>query len=144
MQLVEQAGGAAAFFQSNIAVERDVKALIDAVISSFGRLDYAFNNAGIEQNPQPLPDQTHSIAGFARPCANEGLLVAAYCRYLGARRPEECTSRAASFIIRHAGMHTGGHAGDPGKALPVLSRLCGAFIRRFGNCQAASSARRTS
>jgi NAD(P)-dependent dehydrogenase (short-subunit alcohol dehydrogenase family) len=58
VQLVEQAGGAAAFFQSNLAVERDVKALIDAVISSFGRLDYAFNNAGIEQNPQPLPDQT--------------------------------------------------------------------------------------
>ena len=28
------------------------------MISSFGRLDYAFNNAGIEQNPQPLPDQT--------------------------------------------------------------------------------------
>lgn len=56
VQLVEQAGGAAAFFQSNVAAERDVKALIDAVISSFGRLDYAFNNAGIEQNPQPLPD----------------------------------------------------------------------------------------
>ena len=60
-------------------VDCDGKALIDAVISSFGRLDYAFNNAGIEQNPQPLPDQTYSIAGFARPCANEGLLVAAYC-----------------------------------------------------------------
>ena len=45
MQLVEQAGGAAAFFQSNITVDRDGKALIDAVISSFGRLDYAFNNA---------------------------------------------------------------------------------------------------
>ena len=28
------------------------------MISSFGRLDYAFNNAGIEQNAQPLPDQT--------------------------------------------------------------------------------------
>ena len=34
VQLIEQAGGAAAFFQSNVAAERDVKALIDAVISS--------------------------------------------------------------------------------------------------------------
>jgi NAD(P)-dependent dehydrogenase (short-subunit alcohol dehydrogenase family) len=58
VQLVEQAGGAAAFFRSNVAVERDVNALIDAMISSFGRLDYAFNNAGMEQNAQPLPDQT--------------------------------------------------------------------------------------
>ena len=32
--------------------------MIDAVISSFGRLDYAFNNAGIEQQAQSLPEQT--------------------------------------------------------------------------------------
>jgi NAD(P)-dependent dehydrogenase (short-subunit alcohol dehydrogenase family) len=60
VQLVEQAGGAAAFFRADVAVERDVDALIDGVISSFGRLDYAFNNAGIEQNAQPLPEQTEA------------------------------------------------------------------------------------
>jgi NAD(P)-dependent dehydrogenase (short-subunit alcohol dehydrogenase family) len=32
--------------------------MIDAVISSFGRLDCAFNNAGIEQQAQSLPEQT--------------------------------------------------------------------------------------
>jgi NAD(P)-dependent dehydrogenase (short-subunit alcohol dehydrogenase family) len=75
VQLVEQAGGAAAFFQSNVAAERDVKALIDAVISSFGRLDYAFNNAGIEQNAQPLPDQTMAINvnGFLRLRGQDGV-----------------------------------------------------------------------
>jgi NAD(P)-dependent dehydrogenase (short-subunit alcohol dehydrogenase family) len=58
VRLVEQAGGSAMFFRSDVALESDVKALIDAVISSFGRLDYAFNNAGIEQHAQSLPDQT--------------------------------------------------------------------------------------
>ncbi len=58
MWLVEQAGGAATFLRSNVVLESEVKALIDAVISSFGRLDYAFNNAGIEQQAQSLPEQT--------------------------------------------------------------------------------------
>ncbi len=58
VRLVEQAGGAATFFRADIVLESDVKAMIDSVISSFGRLDYAFNNAGIEQQAQSLPDQT--------------------------------------------------------------------------------------
>jgi NAD(P)-dependent dehydrogenase (short-subunit alcohol dehydrogenase family) len=58
MRLVEQAGGAAMFLRADIVLESDVKAMIDAVISSFGRLDYAFNNAGIEQQAQSLPEQT--------------------------------------------------------------------------------------
>ena len=57
VRLVEQAGGAATFFRSNVVLESDVKAMIDAVISSFGRLDYAFNNAGIEQQAQSLPER---------------------------------------------------------------------------------------
>ena len=43
------------FFGVNVALESEVKALIDAVISSFGRLDYAFNNAGIEQQAPRRP-----------------------------------------------------------------------------------------
>jgi NAD(P)-dependent dehydrogenase (short-subunit alcohol dehydrogenase family) len=58
MRLVEQVGGAATFLRSDVVVGSDVEAMIDAVISSFGRLDYAFNNAGVEQQAQSLPEQT--------------------------------------------------------------------------------------
>ncbi len=58
VRLAEQAGGTAAFFPSDAAVEQDVRALVDAVISTFGRLDYAVNNAGAEQQAQPLPEQS--------------------------------------------------------------------------------------
>jgi NAD(P)-dependent dehydrogenase (short-subunit alcohol dehydrogenase family) len=32
--------------------------MVAQVLARFGRLDYAFNNAGVEQAPTPLPDQT--------------------------------------------------------------------------------------
>jgi NAD(P)-dependent dehydrogenase (short-subunit alcohol dehydrogenase family) len=51
-------GGEAVFVQTDVSQERDVKALIERTLATFGRLDCAFNNAGIEQAPTPLPDQS--------------------------------------------------------------------------------------
>jgi NAD(P)-dependent dehydrogenase (short-subunit alcohol dehydrogenase family) len=39
-------------------MENDVKAALDKTIEVFGRLDYAFNIAGIEQPIMPLADLT--------------------------------------------------------------------------------------
>ncbi|HZG95138.1 MAG TPA: glucose 1-dehydrogenase [Mycobacteriales bacterium] len=39
-------GGQALFVQTDVTVESDVKNLVDAAVSEFGRLDGAFNNAG--------------------------------------------------------------------------------------------------
>jgi NAD(P)-dependent dehydrogenase (short-subunit alcohol dehydrogenase family) len=41
-------GGAAAFFRADVAKESEVKNAIDFVLSTHGRLDVAFNNAGVE------------------------------------------------------------------------------------------------
>lgn len=45
--LIKAAGGKAAFFQCNVADADQVKAMVAAAVTHFGRLDYAFNNAGI-------------------------------------------------------------------------------------------------
>jgi NAD(P)-dependent dehydrogenase (short-subunit alcohol dehydrogenase family) len=46
--LIRHAGGAAArFFRCDVSEEAQVAALVRAVTDSFGRLDYAHNNAGI-------------------------------------------------------------------------------------------------
>jgi NAD(P)-dependent dehydrogenase (short-subunit alcohol dehydrogenase family) len=53
-------GGKAIFVKTDVSQERDVKAMVEQTLATFGRLDYAFNNAGIEQVPTPLPEQTEA------------------------------------------------------------------------------------
>lgn len=45
---IEAAGGTARFVRADVAVEADVKNLVDQTVAAFGRLDIAFNNAGVE------------------------------------------------------------------------------------------------
>jgi len=56
--LVEKAGGQGLFVQADVSDEEQVKKLVETTVSHFGRLDIAFNNAGIEGTPGPLVDST--------------------------------------------------------------------------------------
>ncbi len=42
------AGGEATFVRADMAIESEIKALVEATVAIYGRLDIAFNNAGIE------------------------------------------------------------------------------------------------
>jgi NAD(P)-dependent dehydrogenase (short-subunit alcohol dehydrogenase family) len=57
---INASGGKAVFIKTDVSQERDVKAMVEQTLATFGRLDYAFNNAGIEQAPTPLPEQTEA------------------------------------------------------------------------------------
>ncbi len=46
--LIREAGGEALFMPCNVTLEADVQSLMARTIEAYGRLDYAFNNAGIE------------------------------------------------------------------------------------------------
>lgn len=48
LKQIEAAGSKGLFVQCDVSKTEDVKALIDQTIAAFGRIDYAFNNAGIE------------------------------------------------------------------------------------------------
>jgi NAD(P)-dependent dehydrogenase (short-subunit alcohol dehydrogenase family) len=45
---IKKFGGQAAFVQADVAKDSDVKAMVKFVVDKFGRLDIAFNNAGVE------------------------------------------------------------------------------------------------
>ncbi len=48
VKAIENAGGQALFVKTDVSREADVKALVDKTVATFGRLDFAFNNAGVE------------------------------------------------------------------------------------------------
>jgi NAD(P)-dependent dehydrogenase (short-subunit alcohol dehydrogenase family) len=48
-QAIRGAGGDATFVRCDVTNDADVRALVAQAIASYGRLDYAFNNAGIER-----------------------------------------------------------------------------------------------
>src|ERR1700730_476676 len=45
---IQQLGGAAAFIRADVAKDADVKTMVDFTAATYGRLDIAFNNAGVE------------------------------------------------------------------------------------------------
>lgn len=56
MDLIENLGGEAIFVKCDVSKASDVKALIEKTIATFGRLDFAYNNAGIEGTSAPTQD----------------------------------------------------------------------------------------
>ena len=56
--LIREAGGEAVFVGCNVTLEADVQQLMQQVLKHYGRLDYAFNNAGIEIEQGKLADGT--------------------------------------------------------------------------------------
>jgi NAD(P)-dependent dehydrogenase (short-subunit alcohol dehydrogenase family) len=58
VRLVKEAGSDGIFVNTDVANEASVRSLVEKTIDSYHRLDYAFNNAGIEQTMAPIAEQT--------------------------------------------------------------------------------------
>jgi NAD(P)-dependent dehydrogenase (short-subunit alcohol dehydrogenase family) len=56
VDLMRKAGGDGFFVKTDVAKAADVQALVQKTVDKFGRLDTAFNNAGIEGNWVPMVD----------------------------------------------------------------------------------------
>jgi NAD(P)-dependent dehydrogenase (short-subunit alcohol dehydrogenase family) len=56
--LVRAAGGDGLFVKSDVSKSSDVQSLIAKTVETFGRLDIAFNNAGIEGQWKPIIEQS--------------------------------------------------------------------------------------
>jgi NAD(P)-dependent dehydrogenase (short-subunit alcohol dehydrogenase family) len=57
-RLIEAAGGQVTAVRCDVTRAEDVEAAVDAAVRAFGGLDFAFNNAGIEQPTTPTADIT--------------------------------------------------------------------------------------
>ena len=55
VKLIKDAGGEAAFVKCDVSKASDVEAMVAKCVSLYGRLDYAFNNAGIGPDGKRVP-----------------------------------------------------------------------------------------
>ncbi|MBD1865478.1 MULTISPECIES: SDR family oxidoreductase [Trichocoleus] len=58
VRLIKDTGGEAIFVQADVTKEADVEAMVDKAVGVFGRLDIAFNNAGMVGENPSLIEQT--------------------------------------------------------------------------------------
>lgn len=54
--MIVEAGGKALYVNANVTRASEVEALVDKAVSYYGRIDCAVNNAGIEEEHQPLAE----------------------------------------------------------------------------------------
>mgnify|MGYP003970851615 FL=1 len=57
-KMIKDSGGDAIFVKADIANAAEVEALINKTVATYGRLDCAANNAGMEAQPMPTADCT--------------------------------------------------------------------------------------
>jgi NAD(P)-dependent dehydrogenase (short-subunit alcohol dehydrogenase family) len=62
-RLIEQSGGRAVAARCDVTRSEDVHAALQKAVDEFGRLDFAFNNAGIEQESRRRRRQRRSGTG---------------------------------------------------------------------------------
>lgn len=58
VKVIKDNGGDASFLRTDVSLEDDVKALVEHAVATYGRLDVAFNNAGIGGAAGPLAEQS--------------------------------------------------------------------------------------
>jgi NAD(P)-dependent dehydrogenase (short-subunit alcohol dehydrogenase family) len=56
VQMVRERGGQAEFIRTDVSCAKDCDAMVERALSVYGRLDVAFNNAGINIQPAPIAD----------------------------------------------------------------------------------------
>jgi NAD(P)-dependent dehydrogenase (short-subunit alcohol dehydrogenase family) len=61
VSIITQAGGIASFIPCDVTKDQDVQVLVNRTLETYGKLDIAFNNAGIEIEQSKLADGEEAV-----------------------------------------------------------------------------------
>jgi NAD(P)-dependent dehydrogenase (short-subunit alcohol dehydrogenase family) len=61
VQAIIAAGGAATFVRTDVSLAAEVMAMVECAVATYGRLDCAFNNAGINDEHAPAADLDEAL-----------------------------------------------------------------------------------
>lgn len=112
--LINAAGGRAIYRKTDVSDPDSVQALVEAAVTEYGRLDGAFNNAGLLPGTAPLADQ--SVAEFDKTIAVDLRGVFLCLKYEIAAMLET----GGGSIVNTASV--AGLIGDPGMAPYVAAK----------------------
>lgn len=75
VQLIAAAGGKGRFVKADVSDEAQVAALVEQTVTTFGRLDIAFNNAGVEGKMVPTTESTVDLYNHVFDINVKGVLL---------------------------------------------------------------------
>ena len=75
VDLIRKDGGEASFKRTDVTKEADIKALVAHAVATYGRLDVAFNNAGVEGSLAPTAEQTEENYQFVMDTNVKGVFL---------------------------------------------------------------------
>ena len=114
IRLIEKAGSEGIFVKTDVTKEPEVKALIDKAVATFGRIDCAFNNAGVLGTVAPLAQQKLEDYEFIMDVNVKGVVF--------------CMKHEIAHMLKNGGgaivnnSSVGGLVGFPGVAIYVASK----------------------
>ena len=106
VRLVGAQGGEALFVTTDVSKAPQVWELVDRTMQKFGRLDFAFNNAGIEQQPTSFLEQDEETYDRVMDINVKGVWLS--MKY---EIPAMLKTGGGSIVNTSAGIGSGGHAG---------------------------------
>ena len=131
LEAVRGAGVEASFVRCDVAEERDVEAMVAKTVERFGRLDCAYNNAGIENDAKPITEITTAV--FDR-------LIA-----INVRGVYLCMKAEIAAMMRHGkgaivnAASVAGLVGSPGLSPYVASKHAVIGLTKTASAEFASS-----
>ena len=114
VRLIEQAGSEGIFVKTDVTKEPEVKALIDKAAATFGRINCAFNNAGVLGTVAPLAQQKLEDYEFIMDVNVKGVV---FCMK---HEIAHMLKNGEGAIVNNSSV--GGLVGFPGVAIYVASK----------------------
>ncbi|WP_420383504.1 SDR family oxidoreductase [Novosphingobium sp.] len=126
---IEAAGGKASFFKCDVSKSDEVRAMVAAAVDTYGGLDCAFNNAGINR----LGDDEYDDAIWDR---NMGINLSGVMRCMR-EEAEVMLPRGGGAIVNTASIN--GLVGNPGQPAYVAAKHGVVGLARHGALRWAQS-----
>ncbi|MEM8779759.1 MAG: SDR family oxidoreductase [Cyanobacteria bacterium P01_G01_bin.49] len=114
VDLIQQAGGKASFYQTDVTKLENVRELINYAIDTYGGLHAAFNNAGVEGSQAMTPEQTEDTFDQVMNVNVKGVWYSMKCEI------EHMAANGGGTIVNNASV--AGVIGFPGFAPYVASK----------------------